>query len=676
MTNPLIEKWDNEFEIPPFHKIKDDHFEEAFALAIEEARQNYANIYLNKNPPNFQNTIEEIEKAEQLLDKVCRVFFNLTGTDSNVERQNIQLKIAPQLAQFSSEILMNSRLWLRIKEIFNNRDNLTLSDEQYRIVYLYQQMFIKAGAELSQSKKRRYKTIMSELAILGTKFSQNLLADENSWQMELTIKDLEGLPNFLKDALALAAQVKKSNHSYILTLNRSLVVPFLQFSPNRHLRQKAHQAWASRGNNNNSNNNLEVIIKILKLREERAKLLGYKSFSDFKLENQMAKSPKNVESLLMSVWKPAVFKAKKDNRQLQNLLVEDGINDSLQPWDWRYYAEKRRAKDYDINEVEIKSHFQLHKLIEAVFYCAKRLFNLDFEEISLKLHNEKAKCWKVTQNGEYLALFVGDYFTRDTKRSGAWCSSFKSQSKFNGNKRPIVLNVCNFDLPKEGNPCLLSFDEASTLFHEFGHALHVILSNVTYPSVSGTSVARDFVELPSQLFEHWLEVPEILEKFAINYETQKPISKKLIQKLLDSKNIDQGFSTVEYLASAIVDLNFHNASSPKDPLKLQKEILKGIDMPLAIEMRHSATQFAHIFAGDGYSSGYYSYMWSEVMDADAFKAFEETNNPFDPNVAKSLLNCILSKGGSVAPEEAYINFRGKLPDVNALLQQRNLVEIN
>ena len=675
MTNPLIEKWDNEFEIPPFHKIKDVHFEEAFALAIEEARKNYANIYLNKNPPNFQNTIEQIEKAEELLDKVCRVFFNLTGTDSNIERQNIQLKIAPQLAQFSSEVLMNSRLWLRVKEIFNNRDDLDLSDEQHRIVYLYQQMFVRAGAELSQSKKRRYKTIMSELAILGTKFSQNLLADENSWQMELTIKDLEGLPNFLKDALAIASQAK-SNHGYILTLNRALVVPFLQFSPNRHLRQKTYQAWASRGNNNNSNNNLEVITKILRLREERAKLLGYKSFSDFKLENQMAKSPENVESLLMSVWKPAVLKAKKDNHQLQNLLVEDGINDTLQPWDWRYYAEKRRANNYDINEVEIKSHFQLHKLIEAIFYCAKRLFNLDFEEISLKLHHEKAKCWKVTQNGEYLALFLGDYFTRDTKRSGAWCSSFKSQSKFNGNKRPIVLNVCNFDPPKEGNPCLLSFDEASTLFHEFGHALHVILSNVTYPSVSGTSVARDFVELPSQLFEHWLEVPEILEKFAINYETQKPISKKLIKKLLDSKNIDQGFSTVEYLASAIVDLNFHNASSPKDPLTLQKEILKGIDMPLAIEMRHSATQFAHIFAGDGYSSGYYSYMWSEVMDADAFKAFEETNNPFDRNVAESLLNCILSKGGSVAPEEAYINFRGKLPDVNALLQQRNLVDIN
>jgi peptidyl-dipeptidase Dcp len=570
---------------------------------------------------------------------------------------------------------MNSRLWLRIKEIFNNRDDLDLSNEQHRIVYLYQQMFIRAGAELSQSKKRRYATIMSELAILGTKFSQNLLADENSWQMELTIKDLDGLPNFLKDALAIASQAK-SNHGYILTLNRALVVPFLQFSPNRQLRQKAYQAWASRGNNNNSNNNLEVITKILRLREERAKLLGYKSFSDFKLENQMAKSPENVESLLMSVWKPAVLKAKKDNHQLQNLLVEDGINDSLQPWDWRYYAEKRRANEYDINEVEIKSHFQLHKLIEAIFYCAKRLFNLDFEEISLNLHHEKAKCWKVTKNGEYLALFVGDYFTRDTKRSGAWCSSFKNQSKFNGNKRPIVINVCNFDLPKEGNPCLLSFDEASTLFHEFGHALHVILSDVTYPSVSGTSVARDFVELPSQLFEHWLEVPEILEKFAINYETQKPISKKLIKKLLDSKNIDQGFSTVEYLASAIVDLNFHNASSPKDPLKLQKEILKGIDMPLAIEMRHSATQFAHIFAGDGYSSGYYSYMWSEVMDADAFKAFEETNNPFDRNVAESLLNCILSKGGSVAPEEAYKNFRGKLPDVNALLQQRNLVEIN
>lgn len=671
MNNPLIEKWDNFYELPPFDKIKDSHFENAFEVAFKLAKQNYEKIYLNDEPPTFKNTIEQMEKADVILDNVCRVFFNLTGTDSNIDRQKIQLKIAPMLANFNSEILTNSHLWRRVQEIFINREKMNLNQEQCRVVFLYHQMFIRAGAELTPSKKIRYKEIMAELAVLGTEFSQNLLADENNWHMELGKNDLTGLPKFLVDALTRNSPEKGKN-DYTLILNRSVVIPFLQFSPHRHLRQKVHQAWASRGNNNNNNNNVDIIVKTLKLRNERAKLLGYKNFSDFKLETQMAKTPQNVRDLLTSVWKPALKKARIDSAQLQDLLTKDGINDSLKPWDWRYYAEKRRASLYDINEVEIKSHFQLHKLIEALFYCAKQLFNLEFEEIFIKLHNKDAKCWKVTRNGEYLALFIGDYFSRESKRSGAWCSSLKGQSKFDGNKRPIVINVCNFELPQEGNPCLLSLEEASTLFHEFGHALHVILSDVTYPFVSGTSVARDFVELPSQLFEHWLEVPEILENYAIHYETNKPISKKLTKKILDSKNIDQGFSTVEYLASAIVDLHFHQTSPAKDPLKLQEEILEEIDMPSAIEMRHSATQFAHIFAGDGYSSGYYSYMWSEVMDADAFKAFEEKNNPFDSKVAESLLNCILSKGGSVAPEQAYINFRGKLPDINALLEQRNL----
>tara|TARA_B110000914_G_scaffold123708_1_gene107998 strand:- start:2741 stop:4780 length:2040 start_codon:yes stop_codon:yes gene_type:complete len=673
MTNPLLERWTGQYEMPPFSQIQDIHFEEAFSLAMAKAKTNYKKIYSNKDVPTFKNTIEEMEKADNVLNKVSRVFFNLTGADSNVERQNIQLKIAPQLAQFNSEILTNSKLWARVKTIFENNDKTRLTKEQIRVTHLYHQMFIRAGAKLVETEKIRYQEIMSKLAILGTKFSQNLLADESSWYLTLSSNDLDGLPEFLIDSLSKNAD-EQNVGGYVMTLSRSTVVPFLQFSSHRHLRRKVYEAWVSRGNNKGDTNNLAIVLETLELRKERSQILGYDNFSNFKLETEMAKTPENVKELLMSVWKPAKLKAENDSKQLQNLLSNDGVNDVLQPWDWRYYSEKRRLNNFNINEVEIQNHLQLNKIIEAAFYCAKRLFNLDFTFIELSLYHPDARAWEVKRDGEHMAIFIGDYYARSSKRSGAWCSSFRGQSKFDGNVRPIVLNICNFTMPKEGKPCLLSFDEATTLFHEFGHALHVILSDVSYPFVSGTSVARDFVELPSQLFEHWLEVPEILQKFAVHYETGQPISEQLINKLHKAKNIDQGFSTVEYVASAIVDLSFHEGSVPKDPLQRQNEVLKNIGMPSAIDMRHATSQFSHIFSGDGYSSGYYSYMWSEVMDADAFNAFEEKNDPFDVKTAKALHDCILSKGGSVPPEEAYINFRGKLPDVKALLEQRGFLE--
>ena len=671
MTNPLLDEWTDQFEMPPFSQIKNAHFEEAFNFAMVEAKINYKKIYSNKDAPTFKNTIEEMEKADNILNKVSRVFFNLAGADSNVARQNIQLRIAPKLAQFNSEILTNLKLWERVKTIFENNSKMKLTKEQIRVTLLYHKMFIRAGAKLTEIEKTRYQKIMSKLAILGTKFSQNLLADESSWYLSLSSGDLDGLPEFLIDSFLTNASEKNMN-GYVMSLNRSTVVPFLQFSPHRHLRKKVYEAWVSRGNNKGDTNNLAIVLETLELRKERSNLLGYENFSNFKLETEMAKTPANVRKLLMSVWQPAKIKAENDAKKLQELLSKDGVNDVLQPWDWRYYAEKRRLKDFEINEVEINNYLQLDKIILAAFYCAKRLFNLEFLPIELSLYHPDARAWEVKRDGKHLAIFISDYYARSSKRSGAWCSSLRGQSKFNGNERPIVLNVCNFTKPKAGKSCLLSFDEATTLFHEFGHALHVMLSDVSYPFVSGTSVARDFVELPSQLFEHWLEVPEILQKFAIHYETGQPISEQLINKLLNARNIDQGFSTVEYIASAIVDLSFHEGPAPKNPLQKQKEVLESLGMPNAIDMRHATTQFAHIFSGDGYSSGYYSYMWSEVMDADAFKAFEDKNDPFDIETAQALHDCILSKGGSIAPEDAYINFRGKLPNVKALLEQRGL----
>ena len=671
MENPLLAQWSNEFGIPPFLQIEDAHFEEAFNLSIAKAKNNYDAIAENENAPTFNNTITEMEKADEALSKVSHVFFNLVGADSNIKRQEIQLKIAPKLARFNSEVLTNPKLWTRIKKLNEDVENSNCTTEQKRVIFLYYQMFVRAGAELKETNKRRYQSIMSQLATLGTEFSQNLLADESSWCLALSSSELDGLPDFLIDTLKKNAE-ERGIDGYLIILNRTTVIPFLQFSKHRHLRKKVYLAWISRGNNNSKTNNLEIISKTLTLRKERSSLLGYDNFPHFKLETEMAQNSKNVKDLLMSVWEPAKRRAKSDKLELQKLLSKDAIKDELRAWDWRYYAEKRRIQNYSINEVEIKSYLQLNKMIEAAFYCATKLFNLDFKLLNSNLYHQDAQIWEVTRNGKHLALFIGDYYARSSKRSGAWCSAFRSQSKLNGNVRPIVVNVCNFSKPDKDKKCLLSFDEATTLFHEFGHALHSILSNVSYPLVSGTSVARDFVELPSQLFEHWLEVPEVLEKYAIHYKTGKPISKHLLEKLKKAKNIDQGFSTVEYLSSAIVDLFLHEGPVPKDPILRQNEILRSIDMPTSIDMRHSITQFAHIFSGDGYSSGYYSYMWSEVMDADAFKAFEEKNNPFDKETAKALHDCILSKGGSIAPEQAYINFRGKLPNVKALLEQRGL----
>ncbi|MEM6467137.1 MAG: M3 family metallopeptidase, partial [Pseudomonadota bacterium] len=536
---------------------------------------------------------------------------------------------------------------------------------------LTRRRFARNGALLDTAGRARLKEILQRLASLGTAFSQNVLADERDWVMPLDTSGLEGLPESLV-ASAKSAAEERGLEGHVITLSRSLIVPFLQTSPKRELREQAFAAWAARGANGGETDNAAIVTEILELRAERAKLLGYDSFADFKLETEMAGTPEAVREMLMTVWAPARAQAERDAQKLTALMAEDGVNDTLQPWDWRRYASILQRREHDLDEAELKPYFQLERMIEASFACATRLFGLAFSPLDVPLYHPDARAWEVTKDGQHVGVFVGDYFARPSKRSGAWCSRFRAQSKLDGEVRPITVNVCNFAKPPEGAPALLTFDDARTLFHEFGHALHTLISDVTYESISGTSVARDFVELPSQLYEHWLSTPEILTEFATHADTGAPMPDALRDRLLAAENFDQGFSTVEYTASALVDLEFHAGDPPADPMAAQARILSDLGMPQAITMRHATPHFQHVFSGDGYSSGYYSYMWSEVMDADAFAAFEETGDIFDPVVAEKLATHVYSAGGSREARALYTAFRGKLPGIDALLKQRGL----
>ena len=668
MTNPLLKEWGGPFKLAPFDEISDEDFEPAFEKALEAARAEVKAIAEKSEKPSFANTIEALEASGESLDKVLSVFFTVAGSDSNPKRQELQRAFSPKLAAYSSEVTGNKKLFDRIEALWQDRESLDLTDEQERLLMLTRRRFVRAGAALSGESDKRMREIMGRLAELGTQFTQNLLADESGWYMELDEHALENLPDFVVSAAREAGR-EKGLESPVITLSRSLIVPFLQFSPRRDLREKAFRAWEARGAMGGETDNREICAEILGLREERAQLLGYESFAAYKLETEMAKTPDRVRDLLMQVWEPAKAQAEKDAGTLTEMMQADGINADLRVWDWRYYAEKRRQAEHDLDESEVKPYLSLDAMIDAAFGTANRLFGLEFKELDVPLYHPDCRAWEVTRNDRHVAVFIGDYFARGSKRSGAWCSAMRGQAKIPQTQGPVVLNTCNF---AKGDPTLLSYDDARTLFHEFGHALHHLLSNVNYESISGTSVARDFVELPSQLYEHWLEVPEVLEKYARHYQTGEAMPPELLEKMLKAANFDQGFQTVEYVASAMVDLAFHEGAAPDDVMAKQLETLDKMGMPKAITMRHATPQFAHVFAGDGYSSGYYSYMWSEVMDADAFASFEDAGGAFDEERAKALETHILSKGGSADPEALYTAFRGRMPGVEALLRGRGL----
>jgi peptidyl-dipeptidase Dcp len=675
--NPLLEPWTAPFEMPPFDRIRGEHFLPAFAAALADNLKEIAALANARSTPSFQNTIEALERSGRQLDRVSSVFFNLSGTDTSPKLQEIERQIAPRLAKHSMRIYQNAKLFKRVADLFARRASLGLSEEQVRVLERYHRAFVKAGAALRTGAKQRLAAIAERLAKLATTFNQNVLADEQAFLLLLDDGDLAGLPDAVRAAAAATASARGLPGKHAVTLSRSSIEPFLQFSSRRDLREKAFQAWISRGANGGKTDNRKLVAEILQLRAERAGLLGFDSAAAATLEFSMAKTPDAVRALLLEVWQPARQRALTERDALQQTITAAGENFKLAAWDWRYYAEKVRKAKFDIDEAQIKPYLQLENVINAAFDVAHRLFGIvASERKDLRLYHPDARVFEIKDaSGRHLGLFVGDYYARPSKRSGAWMSSWREQQRLDGEVRPLVVNVMNFAKAGPGEATLLSIDDARTLFHEFGHALHGLLSSVTYPTLSGTNVERDFVELPSQLYEHWLLQPQVLRRFARHYRTGKPISSAVVKRLQAARNFNQGFQTVEYLAAAIVDLELHVRKERKklDVDSFETEVLAGLGMPEEIVMRHRIPHFQHIIGG--YAAGYYSYLWSEVMDADAFQAFEDTGDVFDRKTARRLYETIYSAGGRRDPGDAYKAFRGRPPTTKALLAKRGLVPV-
>jgi peptidyl-dipeptidase Dcp len=677
MSNPLLSPWQTPFETPPFGAIEPRHFMPAFEQAFADHEGEIAAIVNDPSEPDFDNTVTALERSGRLLTKVSSVFYALVSAHSNPELLAIDSDVALRQARHWNPIMMNAVLFGRLASLYDRRASLKLTGEQQRLLERTFIRFRRSGAGLDEAAKARMAAINERLAQLSTEFSHHLLAEEQGWTLELGENDRGGLSApFIAAAEAAAAERGKPGKA-VVTLSRSSVEPFLQSSTRRDLREKVYKAFIARGDNGNENDNSAAIGEILQLREESARLLGYPTFAAYRLEDSMAKTPQNVRSLLERVWKPARARAMADRDAMQALIAEEGGNFTFAAWDWRHYAEKLRQRRANFDDSAIKPYLTLDGMIAAAFDTAHRLFGLSFtERKDVSVWHPDVRVWQVSKDGRDVGLFYGDYFARASKRSGAWMTSTRDQQKLDGTVTPLILNVCNFSKGANGEPSLLSPDDARTLFHEFGHALHGLLSNVVYPSLSGTSVFTDFVELPSQLYEHWQERPEVLQTFARHYETGEPLPDDLLQRFLAARKFNQGFATVEYVANALIDLEFHSqpASAASNVRAFEARELAKIGMPEEIALRHRPTQFGHIFSGDHYAAGYYSYMWSEVMDADAFGAFEEAGNIFDPAVAKRLHDDIYSSGGSRDPEEAYVAFRGRKPEPEALLRRRGLLE--
>jgi peptidyl-dipeptidase Dcp len=678
-SNPLLETWSGAFGIPPFGRIAPHHFRPAFDRAMAEHESEIEAIAGRADEPSFDNTIAALERSGRALGRVSDVFHALAGAHTSDALQAVEREMSPLLAAHHSRLYLNEKLFGRVAGLFARRDSLELSPEQARVLERYHTGFRRAGAHLDAATKERLQRITERLATLGTAFSQNVLADEQDYALVLEDEDdLLGLPQSVREAARHAAAERGLPGKHAITLSRSSVEPFLQFAAKRDLRERIFRAWAARGDNGGKTDNNAIIAEMVGLRAERAKLLGFASFAHYRLDDAMAKTPQAVRALLDKVWPLARARAQADRDAMQALIAAEGGNFKLAPWDWRFYAEKLRKVRHDLDEATIKPYLQLEKMIDAAFDTAHRLFGLSFAPLDdMPVWHPDVRVWGVRgADGKHVGLFFGDYFARASKHSGAWMTTLRDQEKLAGDIRPLVVNVMNFAEAADGAPSLLSFDEARTLFHEFGHALHALLSDVTYPLISGTSVLTDFVELPSQLYEHWLERPEILQRFAIHAETGTPMPPELLRRLLAARTFNQGFATVEYVSSALVDLEFHSLASAEnlDVRAFERTALSRIGMPEEIVMRHRPPHFQHVFSGGGYAAAYYSYMWSEVLDADAFAAFEETGDIFDSEMARKLRDNIYAAGGSREPEVAYIAFRGKLPTPDALLARRGLVD--
>ncbi|MBB6260567.1 peptidyl-dipeptidase Dcp [Paenochrobactrum gallinarii] len=668
--------WDGALGLPDFNAFTDDDFGQAFEAAFAQDLHEVEALVANEAEPTIDNVLKALQLSGKALERVSSIFWMRAGAHSNDTIQALERDVAPKMSRHYSRIMMDPLLFAKVDALYEKRDTLNLDAETLRVLEKIWKGFVRSGAKLDKSGKAELAGINEELASLGASFSQHVLKDESQWALYLDSEnDLAGLPDFLRNAMRNAAEERGRADAWAVTLSRSIIEPFLTFSQNRNLREQAFTAWAHRGQNNDANDNQAIVAQMLKLRERKAKLLGYDNFAAFKLDDTMAKSPDAVMNLLEPVWEKARAKAAEEEAELTDLIIKQGGNHKVAPWDWRFYAEQVRAEKFAFDEAELKPYLQLDKIIQASFDVATRLFGIRFEEKKgIKTWHPDVRVFEVfNADGSRRGLFLADYFARTSKRSGAWMSALQSAHKLDGGQQPIIYNVMNFAKPAESEPALLSLDDARTLFHEFGHALHGLLTDVTWPAVAGTSVSRDFVELPSQLYEHWLTVPEILEKYAVHYRTGEALPKALLDKVLAAQTFNAGFQTVEFTASALVDMAFHTSPTKiDDPIEFEKQTLAKLSMPDAIIMRHRTPHFTHVFSGDGYSAGYYSYMWSEVLDADAFAAFEESGDPFNPELAANLKKYIYAAGGSADPEELYKKFRGKMPSPEAMIANRGL----
>ena len=668
ISQPLTD-WSGPLGLPDFGSIDDDGFSAIFQAAIEAHQAQIDAIVENTQPPSIENTLAALELSGEALSRVSAIFWCKAGADTNDTIQKLEREIAPKMARHFTDIGLNQALFERIDTLYSNRDDL--DPETARALEKCWKGFVRSGAKLTARNRERFAKINEELASLGTQFGQNVLADESGWELVLGLDDLAGLPAFLRDSMAAAAKDRGYDGMYLATLSRSIAEPFLAFSERRDLREKVHKAFVARG----ENKNWALIAKTLRLRTELAKLLGFESYAAFKLDNTMAKTPAAVMQLLEPVWERAKVCAAADQGELARIAASEGQNHDIAAWDWRHYAEKLKAERFDFDEAEVKSYLELENMIAACFSVATRLFGLKFvEQAEIAGWHGDVRIFEVLNaDGSHRGVFLADYFARSSKRSGAWMSALQSSHNLGDGDKPIIYNIMNFAKPAKGEPALLSMDEANTLFHEFGHALHGFLSEANWPSLSGTSVSRDFVELPSQLYEHWLTTPQILEEYARHHETGEAMPKQLLDKLIDARTFNAGFQTVEYTASALMDMAYHSSSDAAEtPSEFESETLASLGMPAAIAMRHRSPHFLHVFAGDGYSAGYYSYMWSEVLDADAFAAFEEKDDVFDRGTAEKLLQNIYSAGDTADPEQLYIAFRGKMPTTAAMMVKKGL----
>ena len=674
--NPLLAKWEGPYGgVPPFDRVQIPLFKPALEAGMTENLAEIEKIANNPAPPDFENTIVALERTGQVLDRVGTLYSIWGSTMASPEYQAVQREMAPRLAAFSDQITQNEPLFKRIEAVYNSPAKAKLNPEQQRLTWLYYTNFVRAGARLNADAKKRLSQINQELAGLYTKFSQNVLAEETDQFLVLKSEDeLAGLPQSLRDAAAAAAETKKQPGTWVIMNTRSSIDPFLSYSDRRDLREKAWRMFVNRGDNGGEHDNNAIITQILQLRAERAKLLGFPTHAHWRLENSMAKTPEKAMELMEAVWKPSVARVHEEVADMQALADKEGAKIKIEPWDYRYYMEKVRKAKYDLDQNEIKPYLQLDKLREGIFWVAGELFNFEFTPVTnVPVAHPDIRVWEVTDktSKKHIGLWYFDPYARAGKRSGAWMNAYRTQERVNGNITTIVSNNANFVKGKPGEPVLISWDDATTMFHEFGHALHGLNSNVTYPSLSGTAVARDYVEFPSQLLEHWLSTPEVLQRFALHYQTGKPIPQELVDKIKRSATFNQGFATVEYLSAALVDMKLHLAGDRKiDAHAFERETLAQLGMPKEIVMRHRTPQFLHIFSSDSYSAGYYSYLWSDVLTADAFGAFVEGKGPYDKAVAERLRKYVFSVGNTIDPAEAYRQFRGRDPKVDALMKKR------